>query len=302
MVEFEERTYTTADGTELPLRVWQPPEQAPPDAEADAGAGASAAGAAPSALVYLHGIQSHSRWYDGSSRRLAEDARTTVYQLERRGSGIDKVHEPGHVERAEVWLEDVAAAAELARSETGADRVHLLGVSWGGKQALACAGHRPDLYRSLIMGAPGIIPQVDFALVNKLRVAKALAAGRATERFDIPLQDPGLFTGVPEKQRYIAEDPLSLREVTAGFLYESRRLDGMARRAARRVRTPTLLCLAGHERVIDNAATRRLISRMPADRLKILYYPDGHHTLEFDPDPEPYWRDLVRWVRQIDGR
>ncbi len=293
MLEPEERTYTASDGTELPLRVWRPPETEPSAAD-------SAAGRRPSALVYLHGIQSHSRWYDGSSRRLAEDARTTVYQIERRGSGVDEDHERGHVERAEVWLEDVAAAGELARSETGADRVHLLGVSWGGKLALACARHRPDLWRSLMMGAPGIIPQVDVAFVNKLRVAKALASGRHLERFDIPLKDPGLFTANPERIRYIEEDPLSLRQVTARFLYESRRLDAKAHQAVRRTRTPTLLCLAGHERVIDNAATRRLISQMPADRLKVLTYPEGHHTLEFNPEPEPYWRDLVRWVRQVD--
>jgi lysophospholipase len=199
-----------------------------------------------------------------------------------------------------VWLDDVAAAAGQAREETGARRVHLLGVSWGGKLALACGRHRPDLYRSLMLVAPGIVPQVDLALAKKAQIARSLAAGRPLERFEIPLADPHLFTANPERIRYIAEDPRSLRQVTARFLFESRRLDAMARRAARSVRLATLLVLAEEDRIIDNEATRALAARMPADRLKIVVQRGGHHTLEFDPSPAEYFRVLVRWVRQVE--
>ena len=288
MVEFEDRTYRAADGTDLPMRVWRP-ETPARDARPHP------------ALVYLHGIQSHSAWYEASSRRLAAEAGAAVYQVERRGSGLDARHERGHVERAEVWLEDVAAAAEVARTETGRQRVHLMGVSWGGKLALAAAGRRPDLYRSLILAAPGIIPQVDVTAGQKVRIARCLAAGRPLERFPIPLQDPNLFTANPDRVRYIQDDPLGLRQVTARFLFESRRLDAMAKRAARRVRLPTLLVLAGHDRIIENEATRRLLARMPSDRLKIVLFPQAHHTLEFDPDPETYFGALVRWVRRAEG-
>jgi alpha-beta hydrolase superfamily lysophospholipase len=281
MVESEDRSYEAPDGSRLPMRVWRAAE----------GAGA---------LVYLHGIQSHSGWYEASSRRLAEEAGVSVYQIERRGSGTDTAHERGHVTRAAVWLQDVAAAAEVARRETGARRVHLMGVSWGGKLALACARHRPDLYRSLILGAPGIIPQVDLPFGRKVRIGWCVAVGRALERFEVPLADPHLFTENPERIRYIAEDPLSLHEVTARFLFESRRLDRLARRAARSVRLPTLLVLAEHDRIIDNEATRALLAGMPADRLKIIVHRGGHHTLEFDPDPEGYFSGLVRWVRQVE--
>ena len=70
MIQGEERTYTAADGTELPLCVWW-------------------AGQPRAAVVYLHGIQSHSGWYAASSRAMAE-AGIAVYQIDRRGSGRDK--------------------------------------------------------------------------------------------------------------------------------------------------------------------------------------------------------------------
>jgi len=287
-MEPTDATYPGADGTPLVMRVWRPERPR-------------------AALVYLHGIQSHSGWYEASSRRLAESG-VAVYQVERRGSGMDTAHERGHVDRAEVWLADVALAAERARDETGVARVHLVGVSWGGKLAVACAATRPDLYKSLILAAPGIVPRVDVHLATKVRVAKCLALGRDRERFSIPLADPHLFTANPERIRYIAEDPLSLREVTARFLYESRRLDRMVRRAAGEVRMPVFLALAERDCIIDNRATRALVARLGpnpngaggagAPRHRIVEYAGASHTLEFEPDPEPFFRDLVAWVEE----
>ena len=310
VMEPEERTYAGADGTALPMWVWRPGGSCEPESR-PAGESPAASGlrprlrlrkpaagsntaAPPPTLVYLHGIQSHSGWYEASSRYLAERG-VAVYQVERRGSGRDEAHPRGHVDRAQVWLEDVARAAEVARGETGAEAVHLMGVSWGGKLALACAGHRPDLYRSLILSAPGIFPKVDVALASKARVGKCLVLGREKERFPIPLADPHLFTETPDRVRYIAEDSLSLREVTARFMFESRRLDGLARQTARRSRVPTLLCLAGRDRITDNAATRRLVYAMTA-RKRVRLYQGAHHTLEFEPDPEGYFADLVAWI------
>ena len=279
-MEPTDATYRGADGTDLLMRIWRPERPR-------------------AALVYLHGIQSHSGWYEASSRRLAESG-VAVYQVERRGSGMDAAHERGHVDRAEVWLADVALAAERARDETGVAGVHLLGVSWGGKLALASAAERPDLYKSLILAAPGICPRVDVGLATKVRVAKCLVLGRSLERFPIPLTDPHLFTENPERIRYIAEDPLSLREVTARFLYESRRLDRMVRRAAGEVRMPVFLALAERDRIIDNRATRALMTRLSAPRHRIVKYAGASHTLEFESKPEPFFHDLVVWVEEAE--
>jgi acylglycerol lipase len=276
-----DRTYQAADDTPLPIRVWSP--QRP-----------------RAVLVYLHGIQSHSGWYEASSRHLAEIG-VAVYQLERRGSGADRAHERGHVDRAETWLEDVAAAARLAIGETGLAPVHLMGVSWGGKLALACVAHRPDLYRSLILAAPGIIPRVDPTLAVKVRVAQSLLAGRPLQKYPIPLKDPHLFTENPERVRYVEQDSLSLHEVTARFMYESRQLDGLVREAARVVTRPTFLALAEKDRIIDNAATRALVEAMPCSRRQVIVYPGAGHTLEFEPDPAAYFRDLAAWIEEVEA-
>ena len=43
----------------------------------------------PARIVYLHGIQSHGGWYEGSCAHLAA-AGFPVYFLDRRGSGLNE--------------------------------------------------------------------------------------------------------------------------------------------------------------------------------------------------------------------
>ena len=57
-----------------------------------------------------------------------------------------------------------------------------------------------------------------------------------------------------------------------------------------------LLLLAGRDRIIDNDQTRRFVERFAGPK-EIVEYPEAHHTLEFEPDPERHIRDLVRWLQ-----
>ena len=43
--------------------------------------------------------------------------------------------------------------------------------------------------------------------------------------FDIPLDEPERFTSVSQWQQFIASDPLTLAQCTAGFYLASRRMD-----------------------------------------------------------------------------
>jgi alpha-beta hydrolase superfamily lysophospholipase len=119
--------------------------------------------------------------------------------------------------------------------------------------------------------------------------------------FPIPLNEPDLFTASEEWQRYIDGEPHGLREATARFLFASFALDVYLRRAAKRVRVPTLLMLAGRDRIIDNAKTRAFLAKFRAVTT-IIDYPGAHHTLEFEPDGHPWLGDLRRWVeRRVGG-
>jgi alpha-beta hydrolase superfamily lysophospholipase len=54
--------------------------------------------------------------------------------------------------------------------------------------------------------------------------------------------------------------------------------------------------LAGQDRIVDNARTRAYFDGVPSSKKRIIEYPEGHHTLEFDPDPSRYALDLADWL------
>ena len=85
-----------------------------------------------------------------------------------------------------------------------------------------------------------------------------------------------------------------MRQATAAFFIASRRLDSLASRVRHRADGPPLrLFLAGQDRIIDNARTREFVRQLSWPDRQIMEYPNAHHTLEFEPDPEPFLADLV---------
>ena len=59
---------------------------------------------------------------------------------------------------------------------------------------------------------------------------------------------------------------------------------------------PSLLTLAGQDRIIDNTATRRFAASFPSHDNRVIDYPNAHHTLEFEPDGHPFVQDLANWM------
>jgi alpha-beta hydrolase superfamily lysophospholipase len=73
-------------------------------------------------------------------------------------------------------------------------------------------------------------------------------------------------------------------------------IDRMVGRAAARIRQPTLLMLAGQDSIVDNARTLVYFRKLGSLNREVIEYPEGHHTLEFEPDPSRYALDLVAWL------
>jgi len=279
----EIRSFQASDGYEHRYRFW------------------NAVGRPLADVVALHGIQSHSGWYDYSSRRLAL-AGFAVHFLDRRGSGLNAAQR-GHTPSSKRLVQDVVEFIQLvrqpARSEPGRSRrpLVLMAVSWGGRLAAVVAAEFPQLIDKLILMYPGIRTRIDVSIGEKLRIAWAALTGQFRRRVPIPLDDPALFTADPKWQDFIRNDPLALHCVTVSFLLAHRKLSRQAERCVGRIRCPVLLMLAGRDRIVDNAATRRLIEQLPADRRTVLEYPEAHHTLEFEPSREQMFSDLIRWLQ-----
>ena len=61
-----------------------------------------------------------------------------------------------------------------------------------------------------------------------------------------------------------------------------------------RMRTPCLLALAAEDRIIDNRATEAFFGTFAAADRTVRTF-SGHHTLEFEPNPQPFFAALAEW-------
>jgi acylglycerol lipase len=261
----EWHTWTLRDGYALRGRIWPPPATAP-----------------PLGFIYLHGIQSHGGWFEWSASVLAASGYAVILP-DRRGSGLNTVAR-GDVSALECWLTDIDELADWAAREFGIERFGVVGVSWGGKPAVAWALRRPGRVARLLLIAPGLFPAVDLTPWSKLRVGWSLLRG-GQALFDIPLNDPALFTDDPAGRRFIADDPLKLTQVTARFLRCSRQLDWALRRAARgALAAPVTLALAGRERIIRNEPTEQWVRRAALRPPDVTVFANAAHTLEFESE------------------
>ncbi len=246
-------------------------------------------------LVFLHGVRSHGGWYLRSCERFAA-AGFEVYFLDRRGSGLNSARR-GDCPNFRRLIDDVAEFVVHVRRERAWLPVFLGGISWGGKLAVALPHRRPGLLKGIVLLAPGLKPQVASPLAQRLRIALARFV-RPAKLFPIPLNEPELFTASPEGQKFIDTDRFGLRHATARFLFNSVAFDVYLRRVARRVSVPSLLLLAGRDRIIDNAATRRFVASFASRDNRVIDYPESHHTFEFEGPDHPFIADIVKWIER----
>jgi alpha-beta hydrolase superfamily lysophospholipase len=253
----------------------------------------SPAGSSKAALVCLHGIQSHGGWYDYSCRQL-RDADYEVFFLDRRGSGMNSAAR-GDAPSYGRLLDDLVEFLDSPSIAHGTRPVFLQAVSWGGKLALALQKWRPGAIDGLVLLCPGLFPRVGVSLGMRLRIlATRLIAPRRL--FPIPLSDVTLFTANRQWLEFLRVDPLALHHATARFLVESARLDVYLRSVAHHVCVPTLLLLAGRDRVIRNDRTQQFFQRLAAVDKNVITYAEAEHTLEFEPNPHWFTAEIVRWL------
>jgi alpha-beta hydrolase superfamily lysophospholipase len=250
---------------------------------------------ATTALVYLHGIESHAGWFAQAANRLA-DRGYDVFSLDRRGSGINRENRgyvSGHIDHYRVLFEDIHDFTTPLHARYR--HVFLVGLSWGGKLATAYELEYPADVDGLILITPGIKALVDVSLPVKLKIV--LYAQLSPESPIASPITPEMFTTTPRYLDYIKGDPSRLTHATAGFYWQSNRLDGYLDSNIEALDTPTLLFLAGQDRIIDNAGVIKALNRGNMNKLTIINYPEQTHSVQFD-DPDQLVQDMDQWLQQ----
>ena len=226
-------------------------------------------------VLYLHGIESHGGWFLPAAQRL-RDAGCTTYLLDRRGSGLNREPNPGDARSPGELLEDV----ELFRQHVDLPEIHLMGLSWGAKLAVATALRRPTGVASIVLITPGLRALVDLSPLQKVACALSLLTGGGT-RLALPIT-PDMFTTTPRFLDFIRQDPWRLHRVTARFLLASRRLDRLIDRRISDLRPPVFLLQAARDRIVDNAGVVKLLGASGSGAPRLHVFDEATHALQFD--------------------
>lgn len=276
--------FVTSDNYRLKGRVWSPSAE-PPNGT----------------LVVLHGIQSHSGWYEYSCRKLCDDGYQICF-FDRRGSGLNS-NERGHASHWQRLVNDVIQLLTKKRSQQKHSNhkgpLILQAMSWGAKLAVVVAALRPDLIDGLALLYPGIKSLVKPTVFQTIQLKLAKQIGINRKQIEIPLKDAALFTGEESYQKFIKNDPLALHQVTVSFLLANRELDRIIEQAAEGIKCPVLFMLSGQDQIVDNSATRAYFERFPTRQKKMVQYPNARHTLEFEPNRDQIVADYVDWLTDL---
>jgi alpha-beta hydrolase superfamily lysophospholipase len=274
---FEIASFVTSGGYKLHYRHFQP------------------VGMSKGTIVFIHGIQSHGGWYETSCKKFAQAGYRVLF-LDRRGSGLNEVSR-GDSPSFRTLLDDLKEFLQYQRKEiAGATPLILGAISWGGKIAFGLEIRMASLVDGFILLAPGFCPKVH--PTRKERFFIALGSLFSPRRlFNIPLNDPELFTSNPAAQKFLKEDPLALRKATARFLLDSVRLDFYLRIFRTKISKPILLLIAGQDKIIDNEKTIAFVKRFASGSLTVKEYPEAHHTFEFELEPQKHIEEIEEWLQ-----
>jgi alpha-beta hydrolase superfamily lysophospholipase len=213
------------------------------------------------AVIAIHGMMSHSGWFDSLGRVLLGRG-ISLFASDRRGSG--EATALSGLEDVDAWVEDVRRLTMLARDH--ADQVMLFGWCGGARTALAAlgAGLRAD---QVLLAAPALHLSAYF--VDGFRRIQSMPG----DILPLPFRALEDFSDDPEVRRFIAEDTLRWDKVPRGYFAPVGEVLQRALQALPEVRIPFMGLLASGDRLVDNDATRALFAGRDVREL------DGGHAI-----------------------
>lgn len=238
--------------------------------------------------VVVHGLGEHAARQRNVAAFLAHRGFDVVV-FDHRGHGRSDGAR-GALRTQDDLVDDLAAVIDAA---SGAP-VLLVGHSMGGLVALRHALAHPRSVAALVLSSPALDPALGFGqkllLALMSRIAPDVAVGNGLDASKISHDE--------EVVRAYREDPLVHDRITARlarFIVDGSR-DALGRAAS--LAAPTLLLVAGDDRLVAPAGSRRLAEGAPRGRVDMRVYDGLWHELfnEREPERTRIFADLAAWL------
>jgi alpha-beta hydrolase superfamily lysophospholipase len=271
-------TLQTSDGFELFVRRWPAAERR-------------------GAVLLLHGLGEHGGRYAHVAAAL-NGLGLEVWCHDQRGSGRAK-GKRGDIPRHDALLDDAKLAFDRLAAETG-EKPFLLGHSMGGAIAARAVTGGWINPRGLVLSSPSLRANMTAFQRFQVALGRRLTPGLALPH-GLPVK---YISRDPQTVAKYLKDPLVHGKISprlAHFIVEA---GECSRRDAAKLNTPTLLLVAGADRVVNPDGAREFAAAAPPELVTLHWYGDFYHEVFNEPATERarVLSDLRAWfVAQLGG-
>jgi lysophospholipase len=244
------------------------------------------------ALLLVHGLGGHSDRFQECARRWAARGITT-YAPDLQGFG-HTAGPRGHIDSFQRYHRDLEKLLARAVAENSRRPLFLLGESMGAVLAVDFVATRPALLSGLVLVAPSLADRLDVPAARKAEAFIHLLF-RHRKWYDLPW-NPRAFTRDEAFIKFLENDPLEVRRVTAQFYFAYAAVVARARREASFLHLPVLLLLPGEDRMIDTDYSRAWFERVPSPDKRLIEYPGFFHALLVEKDRQVVHEEIGEWI------
>lgn len=265
----------TADGTELPLRMWR------------------GTGPVKAVVLGLHGFNDYSKSFEHPAKTWVE-AGIVVYAYDQRGFGAAPHH--GLWPGSRAMTGDLAAISRLLRAKYPDVPLYLIGESMGAAVILAAYGNgdRPEA-DGVVLSAPAVWGRDHMPFYQR----GALWLGVRTVPW-LTLTGRGLEIRASDNDdmlRDLGRDPLVIKATRIDALHGLTNLMGEALAAAPQMDARALVLYGREEQLIPESAREALLDSLPKNgRWRYAEYESGFHMLLRDLNADLVLRDIAAWA------
>jgi alpha-beta hydrolase superfamily lysophospholipase len=253
------------------------------------------AGAKGTPLIMLHGLQSHSGWFDQSASFIASLG-MPVYAMDRYGSGMSRTPKGCH-RSLEESVKDIDSVVRYVMDKHKKNNVHLLGHCYGAMPAVAYACMNNNKIKSLVLPTPAIFTKSDVTPTEKLKILWSKISGMDL-MIPIPLEAE-MMSDLDEYVTFVKNDTLSLHDASGRFFFEIARMRKFIIKGCGSITAPVFMAFAGKDPICQNDKNKRFFDSLGSDKKVLKIYNDARHILEFSREKDNFFKDLTNWFESL---
>lgn len=198
---------------------------------------------------------------------------------------------PGYVENYTIWVNQLGLMHEYLESTYPGKKITLLGESLGAMIVTRYI-ENTDAHGAVLL-SPAYVEGRVFSLLDKMKAGIGIVFNPKLH-ITLPYTHRD-FCNSAEGLNYLVNSRKELTRVTAKLSLAMMLLQIALKKDISKIRTPVFALQAGHDKLVNNEATKKVIERIPS-LVRYRQYEDSYHSLCIDVKREQVFSDIADFL------